>query len=102
VYRHVCHLCESIPIYKYYYLDSSLLTYKLLSSPQLFACTTTDIIEVDTLLPENNREFYVLNFSDVMKEGVLHNGFEISMEIDLRNSIFRDVYKAQLVSSNES
>jgi hypothetical protein len=37
------------------------------------------MIDVDPLNPERNREFYVLKFQGVVHDGVMYDGFEISM-----------------------
>jgi len=50
--------------------------------------------------PEKNREVKVIEFQDAEIDGILHNGFEILMEGDLRDLVL-DKYKAQLVTENE-
>ena len=51
--------------------------------------------------PERNREVFVFHFKDeVDKQGVLHNGFAVEMDLDIRD--FREgLYSAELVSSPE-
>jgi hypothetical protein len=76
--------------------SSCLLTFLLLPpSPD-----KAEVIEVDIVHPECNREVRVVEFRDVEKDGVLHNGYEIAMEGDLRD-LTSDKYKAQLVGENE-
>jgi hypothetical protein len=59
-----------------------------------------DVIEVDINCPERNREVKVVQFRDAEIDGILHNGFEIIMEGDLRD-LMLDKYSAKLVSDNE-
>jgi hypothetical protein len=58
------------------------------------------MIDVNLNYPERNREVKVVEFENVKKDGVLHNGFEIQMEVDIRDYI-NDKYKANLVDKNE-
>lgn len=63
-------------------------------------CCLTEVIDVDIFHPEQNREFQVFEFTDVNEGGILHNGFEIVIEGDLRD-IFEGKYNAYLYSDNE-
>jgi hypothetical protein len=58
-------------------------------------------IKVDVVHPERNREVFVFHFKDkVDNQGVLHNGFAVEMDLDIRD--FREgLYSAELVSSTE-
>jgi hypothetical protein len=59
-----------------------------------------EVIEVDIDHPERNREVKVVHFRDANKNGILHNGFEILMEGDLRDML-DDKYSAKMVQENE-
>ena len=50
--------------------------------------------------PENNDQVQVFHFTSVKKDGALHDGFEIAMEVDMRY-LLEDKYSAHLISSNE-
>jgi hypothetical protein len=54
---------------------------------------------VDTKRPENNRGIGVFEFTDLEKDGHLYNGYQITMEGDIRD-FMADHYKAQLVGNN--
>jgi uncharacterized protein Usg len=42
-----------------------------------------EVIEVDILHPECNQEVRIVEFWDAEMDGMLHNGFEITMEAEL-------------------
>lgn len=58
------------------------------------------VINVDVNFPEQNREVKVVPFTDVNKDGILHNGFDIMMDCDIRDFIAGS-YKAELISSSK-
>jgi hypothetical protein len=60
-----------------------------------------EVINVDAERPERNREVYVYKFTDVMQDGILHDGFDICYNgVDFRD--FRsDKLKLEIVSSYE-
>jgi hypothetical protein len=60
-----------------------------------------EVIAVDIKNPERNREVFVYEFSNVEIDGVLHDGYEVVMEGDIRDLVKHEVYKAHLVSTNE-
>ena len=49
----------------------------------LLSSYPVDEIFVDINFPEQNREVQVVSFTDVEKDGVLHNGFDIMMDVDI-------------------
>jgi hypothetical protein len=55
---------------------------------------------VDIFHPERNREVKVVPFENAEKDGILHNGFDLIMEGDLRD-MMADKYTAKLVNDNE-
>jgi hypothetical protein len=59
-----------------------------------------EIINIDIVYPERNWEVKVIQFRDAEMNGILHNGFEISMEGDLQD-LMKDKYKAQLVRDHD-
>ena len=61
----------------------------------------TEVIDVDIKNPERNREVLVYAFSNVEIDGVLHNGYEVVMEGDIRDLVKHVVYQAHLVTTNE-
>lgn len=66
-----------------------------------FLADDYDIIDVDVDYPERNREVLIVSFTDVKKDCVLHNGFDIMIpSADMRDYLM-DKYKLELVSSNE-
>jgi hypothetical protein len=66
-----------------------------------FLADDYDVIDVDVEYPERNREVLIVGFTDVAKEGVLHNGFDIVVPaVDMRDYL-TDKYKLELVSHNE-
>lgn len=60
----------------------------------------TETIDVNVLQPESNREVQVFEFTDVNKDGILHNGFELVLYGDLRD-VYNDKYHAFLYNRNE-
>lgn len=66
-----------------------------------FPAEDYDVIDVDVEYPERNREVLIVGFTDVAKDGVLHNGFDIVVPaVDMRDYL-TDKYKLELVSHNE-
>jgi hypothetical protein len=65
-----------------------------------FLLFKAQVIKIDVEYPERNGEFKVFAFTDQEKDGVLHNGFEIELEGDLRFFV-DDKYKAHLISGTE-
>jgi hypothetical protein len=59
-----------------------------------------DVIDVDIFRPERNREVKVFGITDVDHGGILHNGFLVSVDGDMRD-VISDCYKARLVGPNE-
>lgn len=57
-----------------------------------------ETIPVDTKRPENNRGIGIFEFTDLEKDGHLYNGYQITMEGDIRD-FMEDHYKAQLVGN---
>lgn len=55
---------------------------------------------MDINFPEQNREIKVVPFTDVEKDGVLHDGFDIMMDCDIHDFL-TGLYKAELVPSNK-
>jgi len=74
----------------------SLLSFSPLSS--FFFCCLTGVIDVDIRHVENNGEFEVFVLTDVLKEGVLHNGYEVVIYADLEDVI---AGKCKAVLSND-
>lgn len=67
----------------------------------MFLCTVVfDEIVVNTDFPERNREVRIIPFSDVEVNGVLHGGFEISMDADIHDYL-EDHYSAQIVTESQ-
>ena len=76
----------------------SLLSFSPLSS--FFFCCLTGVIDVDIRHVENNGEFEVFVLTDVLKEGVLHNGYEVVIYADLED-VIAGKYKAVLSNDHE-
>lgn len=51
--------------------------------------------------PESHRELQVFRFTDVNRDGVLHNGFEIVAFADDLRGVYENLYQAYLFSGNE-
>jgi hypothetical protein len=79
-------------------LLSLLLSFSPLSS--FFCCCLTGVIDVDIHHVENNGEFEVFVLTDVNKEGVLHNGYEVVIYADLED-VIAGKYKAVLSNDHE-
>lgn len=60
-----------------------------------------DVINIDVDWPECNREVLVVKFRDVVKEGVLHDGFNIIFPHVDMHDFLADKYKLEFVSSHE-
>lgn len=58
------------------------------------------VIDVDINRPENNREVKVIKFMNVVKDGVMHNGFEIILDGDMQDFL-ADKYHGKLISDHE-
>lgn len=58
------------------------------------------VIDVNLDYPERNREFIIVVYKDVERDGVLHNGFDIIIQAEL-GDYFKDQYSAKLISENE-
>ena len=56
----------------------------------------SETIQVDTKRPENNRGIGVFEFTDLEHDGLLYNGYQVTVEGDIRD-FMADHYKAQLV-----
>lgn len=68
-------------------------------------CSYLFLVEYDTIVvdvdrPERNREVIVVKFTDVEKDGVLHDGFDILLEGDLRD-FEGELYSAKIVGDNK-
>ncbi|CAB9504247.1 expressed unknown protein [Seminavis robusta] len=59
-----------------------------------------EVIQVDTKFPENNCGIGIFEFADAENGGYLHNGYEITMEGDVRDLV-ADAYKATLVGERD-
>lgn len=55
---------------------------------------------MDIARPENNGEISVFGFTNVKKDGVMHNGFELVIFGDMRD-VYNDKYNAFLYSEHE-
>ena len=80
-----------------------LVLFLLFSHPFAFSLLypVHAVIDVDLKHPERNREFLVIPFTDVEKDGVLHNGVEIMIMDGSLQDYLQDRYKAWKIKSNE-
>jgi hypothetical protein len=62
---------------------------------------TTDIIEVDLVYPENNREVHVLTIDNVLYQSSRYHCFDIALTIDVRDAVVAGGCSAVLVSETE-
>jgi hypothetical protein len=67
-----------------------------------FPNTLADLvdIEVDVNHPERNREVNIFHFKDKTHHGLLHDGFIIEVEVDLRDFVSSN-YSAHLISASK-
>jgi hypothetical protein len=72
----------------------------LASSSYLTFFFLPETVDVNVLHPERNREVQVFEFTDVNRDGVLHNGFEIVVYGDLRD-VNNNTYHAFLHGRSE-
>lgn len=66
----------------------------------LLSSQTDEVINVDVLHPERNGRVQVFQIANVQKDGILHNGYKIAIDGDMRY-VYQEQYKATLVSDNE-
>ena len=63
-----------------------------------FVISAEELIEVDVEHSERNHGVYILYFTNVENDGILHDGFEVTLEVDFRD-LLDDKYSAHLLPS---
>ena len=60
-----------------------------------------EVINIDLKYPEQNDQFFVVPFTDIEKDGVLQNGYEIMIMDGSLQDFLHDKYKVWKIRSNE-